>query len=146
MNQMRLRYLDIDNVWKDVPGQVLDSAANAVTANSANLFSFLALVPAAATVVEGNPNFVPTRISLEQNYPNPFNPSTTIRYGLPGHVHVVLDVFTILGQKVAELVNADMEAGYHEVQFHGDKLGSGIYFYRLQVGDFTETRTLVLTR
>ena len=88
----------------------------------------------------------PDRFSLDGNYPNPFNPSTTIRYGLPGHVHVVLDVFTIIGQKVAELVNADMEAGYHEVQFHGDKLGSGIYFYRLQAGSFVDVKKLVLCK
>ncbi len=75
---------------------------------------------------------VPSTIVLNQNYPNPFNPSTTIRYGLPGRSHVVLTVFNILGQRVVELVNGDIDAGYHEVLFNAGNLASGVYFYRLQ--------------
>ena len=75
---------------------------------------------------------LPERVLLYQNYPNPFNPATTIRYGLPGRSHVVLAIFNILGQVVAELVNADLDAGYHEVRFNAGSLASGVYFYRLQ--------------
>lgn len=91
-------------------------------------------------------NRKPTRMSLEQNYPNPFNPSTTIRYGLPNKSNVTLTVFNTLGQQVAQLVNGDMEAGYHEVKFDGSKLASGIYLYRMQAGSYVETKKLLLVR
>jgi hypothetical protein len=88
----------------------------------------------------------PDRYTLEQNYPNPFNPSTTIRYGLPHHAHVTLTVFTALGQKVAELVNEEVEAGYHEVKFDGSALSSGVYVYRMQAGNAVQVRKLLLVR
>jgi dienelactone hydrolase len=89
---------------------------------------------------------LPDDFTLGQNYPNPFNPSTTIRYGLPHRSHVMLTVFNTLGQEVAQLVNGDLEAGYHEVRFDASGLSSGVYFYRLQAGTFVETRKLLLLR
>jgi formylglycine-generating enzyme required for sulfatase activity len=89
---------------------------------------------------------VPSDFYLGQNYPNPFNPSTTIRYGLPTRSHVTLTVFNTLGQEVAQLVNGDLEAGYHEVRFDASGLSSGVYFYRLQAGTYVETRKLLLLR
>jgi hypothetical protein len=88
----------------------------------------------------------PTAFALYQNYPNPFNPITNIRYGVPNRSHVTLTVFNALGQEVVQLVNGDMEAGYHEVQFEGKNLSSGVYFYRMQAGDFVQTRKFVLVR
>jgi len=89
---------------------------------------------------------LPARIDLLQNYPNPFNPSTTIRYALPHRTDVMLTVFNTLGQQVATLVNGEVEAGYHEVQLNASSLASGVYFYRLQAGDFTQTRKFCLIR
>jgi hypothetical protein len=97
-------------------------------------------------VVTGAPDATPVTFTLSQNYPNPFNPSTTIRYGLPNRSLVTLTVFSTLGQQVAELVNEEMEAGYHEVRFDGQNLSSGVYFYRLRAGDLVETKTLLLVR
>jgi hypothetical protein len=88
----------------------------------------------------------PTTIALEQNYPNPFNPSTTIRYSLPAKSSVQLRVFNTLGVEVAVLQNGEQEMGYYEVRFNAQGLSSGIYFYRLQVGNYTETRRLLLVR
>jgi hypothetical protein len=89
---------------------------------------------------------LPTDIVLEQNYPNPFNPSTTIRYGLPGKSHVTLTVFNTLGQQIAVLISREEEAGYHGVKFEGSGLSSGVYFYRLQAGDFVATKRLLLLK
>jgi len=113
--------------------------------SQSGLFSFLApggYVTSAG--VEENP--VPLVFFLWQNYPNPFNPSTTIRYALPDKSNVTLTVYNTLGQRVAQLVNGDMEAGHHQVQFDGSGLSSGVYFYRIQAGTFVETRRLLLVR
>jgi hypothetical protein len=89
---------------------------------------------------------IPRRYALGQNYPNPFNPSTTIRYGLPNRSNVTLTVYNTLGQQVAQLVNGEVEAGYHEVKFEASGLSSGVYFYRLQAGSFVETRKFILMK
>jgi len=83
---------------------------------------------------------------LVQNYPNPFNPATTIRYALPHRSHVTLTVYNTLGQQVAQLINSDIDAGYHEVQFNATNLASGVYFYRIQAGSYVETRKLLYVR
>jgi formylglycine-generating enzyme len=91
------------------------------------------------------PDF-PLWAALDQNYPNPFNPSTTIRYGLPNRSHVTLTVFNTLGQQISLLQDGEQEPGYHEVRFDGSNLASGVYFCRMQAGDFVITRKLLLVR
>ena len=88
----------------------------------------------------------PVFFALHQNYPNPFNPSTTIRYGLPSRSHVTLNVFNTLGQQVETLVDGEMEGGYHKVKFDAGDLASGVYLYRLQAGDFVQSRKLLLLK
>jgi hypothetical protein len=88
----------------------------------------------------------PLEYQLHQNYPNPFNPSSTIRYSLPQESNVSLAVFSTLGQQVATLVRGEQEAGYHEVKFDATGLSSGVYFCRLEAGDFVQTRKLLLLR
>jgi len=83
---------------------------------------------------------------LQQNYPNPFNPTTTIGYAMPQRSLVTLAVFNLLGQKVATLVNGDVEAGYHEVHFDAGGLASGVYLFRMQAGSYQETRRMLLVR
>ncbi len=89
---------------------------------------------------------VPFEPRLYPNFPNPFNPSTTIRFSLPHRSHITLTVFNTLGQLVATLLNADIDAGSHAVQFNASNLASGVYFYRLQVGGYTETRKLCVMK
>ena len=91
-------------------------------------------------------NGIPKTYELGQNYPNPFNPNTTIQYALPTRRHVTLTVFNTLGQIVRELVNGDFDAGEHDVQFNGSGFSSGVYLYRMQAGDFVQTRTLILLK
>jgi len=99
---------------------------------------------------------VPTGYALSQNYPNPFNPTTTIRFSLPHREHVTLEVFDILGRKVATLVDGEISSGEHTVVFSatggsasgGDAKGlsSGVYFYRIRAGNFVATRKLMLLK
>ncbi len=89
---------------------------------------------------------MPSEFRLEQNFPNPFNPTTMIRYALPQKSQVTLTVSEVLGQKVAELVNGDIQAGFHEVQFNTGKLASGVYLYRLQAESFMATKKLLILR
>ncbi len=91
--------------------------------------------------------------SLSQNYPNPFNPTTTIKYSLPFQremkstvKNVTLKVYDILGKEIVILVNEIQKSGNHQVSFNGNDLSSGVYFYRLQAGEFTETKKLLLMK
>ena len=88
----------------------------------------------------------PDAFALAQNYPNPFNSTTTVAYAVPRRELIELKVFDLLGRDVATLVNEVKEPGTYAVQFHADRLASGIYFYRLRAGSFLETRKLVLLR
>lgn len=89
---------------------------------------------------------VPGGFELRQNYPNPFNPTTIINYALPHRSHVTLSVYSTLGQQVAQLVNGEIDAGYHTVQFDASNLSSGVYFYRLQAGSLVDTKKLLLVK
>jgi len=89
---------------------------------------------------------LPDKYSLEQNYPNPFNPSTLIKYDIKKDGFVSLKVYNILGKEVASIVNEVKRAGRYEVEFNGSNLGSGIYYYRLQAGEFSETRKMLLLK
>lgn len=88
----------------------------------------------------------PQSFSLSQNYPNPFNPSTIIAFSIPQSGNVTLNVFDVLGREVALLVNEVQSAGKYTVQFNGSSLSSGIYFYRLQSGNYVETKKLLLMK
>ena len=89
---------------------------------------------------------LPERFELGTASPNPFNPTTEISYALPHADIVTLTVFNTLGQRVAVLQDGWMEAGWHQVQFDGAQLSSGIYFYALQAGSFVETKKMLLVK
>jgi photosystem II stability/assembly factor-like uncharacterized protein len=92
-------------------------------------------------------NARPTKsFALEQNYPNPFNPSTAIRYQLSAVSDVRLEVFDMLGRKVSTLVNERQAAGSYQATFNAAGLASGIYFYKLQAGSFSETKKMMLVK
>ncbi len=104
------------------------------------------LFAAHPTGVPAQEAVTPISLELEQNYPNPFNPSTTIRFALPQRVRIRLTVYNELGQKVADLINREMDAGSHEVRFDASHLPSGVYFYKLRAGDVVRTRSLLVLR
>ncbi len=98
------------------------------------------------TGVKDNHKQIPTRFALEQNYPNPFNPATTISFSLPSKSFVSLKVFDALGKEVSTLLFEELTAGTYTQQWNASGFVSGVYFYRLQAGSFTETRKLLLLR
>ncbi len=89
---------------------------------------------------------IPNGFSLAQNYPNPFNPSTTIKYTLAGRQFVAVKVFDILGKEIKTLVNEEKPAGSYTILFNAAGLSSGIYFYKIQAGKYSETKKMILLR
>ncbi len=98
------------------------------------------------TLVMGNESKVPDRFVLNQNYPNPFNPTTVISYQLSAASHVTLNVYDVLGREVETLVNQKQNPGNYSVTFDGSRLSSGVYFYRVQAGAFTDVKKLMLVK
>jgi len=89
---------------------------------------------------------IPEIFSLEQNYPNPFNPSTSIQFRIPENSFVSLKIYNVLGKEVATLMNEEKNAGSYEVNFNASVLSSGVYFYKLEAGNFVQTRKMVLMK
>jgi len=89
---------------------------------------------------------LPKEFALSQNYPNPFNPTTLIRYNLPVDCQVRLDVYNVLGQRVATLVDGQQKAGYKVATWNAQDIASGVYLYKLTAGDFTSIRKMVLLK
>jgi len=89
---------------------------------------------------------IPKVFALNQNYPNPFNPSTTIRFSLPKSESVTLKVYNILGEEIRTVVNSRLEAGDYTWAFDGSNLASGIYYYRIEAGEFQDVRKMVLIK
>jgi hypothetical protein len=83
---------------------------------------------------------------LEQNYPNPFNPTTTLRFTIPSDEMVSLKVYNVLGQEVANLVNEQLKAGSYKFDFNASRLSSGVYFYTLKSGNFTESKKMMFLK
>lgn len=96
-------------------------------------------------IVNINSN-IPDNFSLGQNYPNPFNPQTKIKFSIKQTLFAEMKIFDILGREVKTLVNENLKAGEYEVSFTAANLPGGVYFYRLQTADFTETRKMVLIK
>lgn len=98
------------------------------------------------TGIGNSNNQVPDKFKLYQNYPNPFNPSTVISFRLSVVSDVILKVYDVMGREVQTLVNEKLQAGSYDITFDGSKSESGIYFYQITAGDFTETRKMLLIK
>lgn len=88
----------------------------------------------------------PTEFALHQNFPNPFNPTTTIRYSISERTHVSLRLFNLLGQEVMVLIDEDQDRGEHSVHLNASLLASGVYFYRMAAGQFSDQRKIILLK
>jgi hypothetical protein len=107
----------------------------------------LAAIPDDVTSVrEISTGTQPINNTLDQNYPNPFNPATTFSFSLPSQSFVSLKVFDALGRNVAALASGELSAGSHSIRWDASKVPSGVYYYRLQAGAFTETKKAVLLK
>jgi len=136
-------------IWDYLEGQTWQTTCYLVRADGSARPALLWL----AQFVKDNPTGVdisvaglPTRYQLEQNFPNPFNPTTTIRYSIVQTSNVSLQVFDMLGREVQTLVNATQAPGQYSVTLNAKNLGSGVYFYRLNAGTFSETKKLMLVK
>ena len=116
-----------------------------------NYVSVAITVEVALDIEELNLTGLPTNYQLSQNYPNPFNPSTTIEFDVPRSSFVSIDIYNQLGQKVNNLVHQKVVAGSYRVDWDGrDNMGNqvatGIYFYRMQAGDYIENKKMILLK
>lgn len=91
-------------------------------------------------------NELPVSFALDQNYPNPFNPITIIKFALPKDSEVNLSIYNVLGELVTTLVNEEMKAGYHQVDFNAANLATGVYLYRIKAGEFVQTKKMILMK
>ncbi len=147
----------VNNLYSDTSYQVLGSdLANFIvtlpgygsgifTISTSEEVVSLPPIPPIVSVNEEN-QIQPKEYLLYQNYPNPFNPSTKIRFAILNSGIVKLKVFDILGREVKILVNNELASGLHEVEFDASNLSSGIYFYRIESGSFSQTKKMILLR
>ena len=139
--------------WTAVSTGLTDNNVNALTVSGLNLFAgtesggvWRRAISEMITSVEKISVKLPTDFILEQNYPNPFNPSTQIEYHLAKETHVTLSIFDALGRSVATLVDEVKNAGTYSVPFSGNGLASGMYLYRMNAGEKSEMRRMMLVK
>ncbi len=138
-----ISYLFITNSGTQVTVEAADTTSPNTGVIPVNGISF---ITSGVTGVEQADNTIPENFSLQQNYPNPFNPTTQINYSIPSTQNVTLKVYDELGKEVATLVNKDQAAGNYTVDFNASNLASGVYFYRIQAGDFVQMKKMILMK
>jgi len=114
-------------------------------------FDNISFSPSNSVGVDNRSETLPQRFALEQNFPNPFNPITTLRYELPEDSFVDVTVYDMLGNVVSNLVNANQSSGYKSVQWNatnnqGQPVSAGVYLYKIQAGDFVDTKKMILLK
>ncbi len=141
--------IDITYLSADVPDTVIIAifASNSTGFPHVGTKMFIDdLAWGSATDITDKGNQIPDKFSLEQNYPNPFNPSTKIHWQSPISGQQSLKIYNVLGDEVATLVDEYKPAGNYEIEFNASHLSSGIYFYKLEAEDFTETKKMILLK
>ena len=121
-----------------------------LTLNTGSGFIYVSLAKVTGTVTSAEQHeaekAIPTQFGLSQNYPNPFNPSTRIDYALPAAGNVQLQVYSMTGQLIKQLVNDHQDAGYHSVDFSSGDLSTGVYMYRLSLQNTTITKKMIFIK
>ena len=144
---IQVKYLDTHtNSWMTINNANINASNNTVTFNTSNVGSYFILTGDSPTSVETSNDLIVEDFVLEQNYPNPFNPSTRIEFTVVKRSNVSLSVFNLLGQKVADLVNENMEPGHYNVSFDASSLSSGVYLYQLKTDGTTIVKKMQLLK
>ena len=142
----------LDNANSEIGKALLDSKQKNyvyVFNHLTNAWKFAMNVMGANLKKEGEVTAVvniPTEYGMDQNYPNPFNPSTEIRYQLPENGRVKLEIYDVIGNLITTLIDQEMNAGYHSINWNASGLSSGIYFYRISSANFVATKKLMLMK
>jgi subtilisin family serine protease len=116
-----------------------------VSGGRLNIFKALLLIQG-ITGVQANSGAIPTSYGLDQNFPNPFNPSTLIKYNIPAPGYVTLKIYNTLGREMAALVDRRLEAGRYDAVWNAREFPSGVYYYKLTAGDYSETKKMILIK
>ncbi len=147
-SSIAVKYWDEDSEdWQTVNDVVVDTENNTVSFESTTASSLIIMTSESITdVTEEGTLSLPENFSLKQNYPNPFNPETKIAFSLPSSSIVRLNVYNVLGEKVTVLLNEQLNAGYHEVNFNASNLASGVYLYELTAGSNTIVKKMNLMK
>jgi hypothetical protein len=127
--------MDLKDAYIDTNGQIYLISGNS-----------LYIPTSVVGIVKDEGPLLPAAFKLIQNYPNPFNPTTIINYSIPKESFVTIKVYDLLGRELTTLVSEEKNAGEYSVKFNGSKLASGVYLYRMQAGNFIQTKKLVLIR
>ena len=125
---------------------VLSSSSQATPSTAIRIVPAEEHPPAPPEANDMNLRTIPISYALEQNYPNPFNPTTIITYALPEQAFVRLTVYNVLGQEVATLVNEMQDAGSRSMEFNSNNLPSGLYFYKITAGTFSDMKKMILLK
>jgi len=135
------------NDWVTINNAVLDMQTNTISYSSSTVYSSIILAGnTEVTIVDEDPAMNPGEFILNQNYPNPFNPVTNIEFLLTNDTKVVLTIYNVLGEKLFEVLNQNMNAGLHTIQFNAKSLPSGIYFYELKTGNKNDVMKMTLLK
>ena len=138
----RIRFYDVSAESINVPFK-LDIASNDIVFWSDTFDVKVAPTP---TGVICSTDVIPRQFSIRQNYPNPFNPTTKINYEIPITSYVNLSVYNLVGQKVATLVDERQQAGYHQVEWYASGFASGVYYYKIEAGEFQDIKKMILIK
>ena len=148
-NQLRSVYVDSINISATTIVHYADSMSSTVQIDMDGdniIDSTFSTNNEIVTNISNQKNTIPLNYELLQNYPNPFNPVTRIIYKIPKESYVKITVYDLLGHEIKTLANEEKSAGSYDITFNAANLPSGIYFYRLQAGDFVETKKMILLK
>jgi hypothetical protein len=144
---VQVKYWDTDSdSWVTISSVNLNTANNTVDFNNNIVGNFFILTGDSPTSVEISSDQIAEDFILQQNYPNPFNPSTSIEFYIGERSNVSLSIFNLLGQKIDDLVNEQMEPGTYNVSFNASGLASGVYLYQLRTDEITISRKMQLLK
>ncbi|MFA5805275.1 MAG: CARDB domain-containing protein [Melioribacteraceae bacterium] len=130
--------------WSD--GTFHDVYSSWGTGGNFDMDMWIAAVLSVGTGVDDNINEIPSNYVLYQNFPNPFNPSTKIRYSLPQASHVKLTLYNVLGVQIMTLIDSEQSMGNHEIELNGNNLASGVYFIKMNAGNYSVTKKIMLMK